>query len=52
MWTHPESSYVLWPFAVTSPNPFYLDQWAFAVEFAVLLSSIYAVLLWYKAERD
>jgi len=52
MWTHPESSYILWPFAVASPNPFYLGQWAFAVEVAVLLSSIYAVLLWYKAARD
>jgi len=52
MWTHPESSYILWPFAVASPNPFYLGQWAFAVEVAVLLSSIYAALLWYKAARE
>jgi len=52
MWTHPESGYILWPFAVVSLNPFYLGYWSYAVDGAVTLLSIYAVFRWYNAAKS
>jgi len=50
MWTHPISSYVLFPLVVE--NPFWVGEWTSYVVFALMvLFSLYAVFLWIRQMR-
>jgi hypothetical protein len=46
MWTHPVSSYILFPLVVK--NPFWLGDWSNVVFAVVVLLSFYTVFLWLK----
>jgi hypothetical protein len=50
MWTHENSSYILFPF--TDANPFWLGQWGVIIHGVVILLSIYTVLCWITRARN
>jgi len=46
MWTHEDSSYVLFP--VVAKNPFWIGEWSVVVLALMVLLSLYTVFLWAK----
>jgi len=46
MWTHEDSSYVLFP--VVAENPFWIGEWSVVVFALMALLSFYTVFLWAK----
>jgi hypothetical protein len=48
MWTHENSSYVLFPLRISSGNPFWIGDWDIIIHILVILLSLYTVFLWIK----
>lgn len=51
MWTHPNSSYIMWPFVISSANPFYIGELGYLVDIAAVIFSAYSLFLWHKAAK-
>lgn len=48
MWVHEFSRYLLFPFAISNENPFWIGEWSIIIFVFVSLLSLYTIFLWVK----